>query len=210
MNANLTDITLVVDRSGSMQSIRDDAEGGVNAFIEDQAKEPGEAFLTLVQFDTEYEFLHKGVPISQVSKFSLVPRGSTALLDAVGRAINETGERLAKMNEPNRPGLVIFVVMTDGEENSSQEFTKAQIKKMVEHQQDAYGWHFTFLGADQDAFAEAGAMGIDADGAANFSKDKVAAAYRATGKKVSRMRNQVRVGESAVNAFTVEERDEMY
>ncbi len=210
MNANLIDITLVVDRSGSMQSIRDDAEGGVNAFITDQAKQPGDARLTLVQFDDEYEFLHKGTSISQVPNFTLVPRGSTALLDAVGRAINETGERLAKTNESDRPGLVIFVIITDGQENSSKEFSKDQIKTMVQHQQKTYGWHFTFLGADQDAFAEAGALGIDANGAASFAKDKVAAAYHATASKVSRMRKQVSGGELAENVFSVEEREQMF
>ena len=104
MKADLTDITLVVDRSGSMAQVREDAEGGVNTFITEQGKEPGEALLTLVQFDTEYEFLHKGVQIKQVPKYELVPRGMTALLDAVGKAINETGERLAKMPEGDRPG----------------------------------------------------------------------------------------------------------
>ena len=97
----------------------------------------------------------------------------TALLDAVGRAINETGERLAKMNEQDRPGLVIFVIMTDGLENSSREFTKSQVKEMIEEQQSKYNWHFTFLGADQDAFAEAGGLGIAAAGAAQFSKGNV-------------------------------------
>lgn len=209
MKADLTDITLVIDRSGSMQDIRSDAEGGVNAFIENQAKEPGEALLTLVQFDTEYEFLYKGVLISQVSKYSLVPRGATALLDAVGRAINETGQRLSTMAEQDRPSLVIFVVMTDGLENSSQEFSKARIKEMIQHQQETYGWHFTFLGADQDAFAEASELGIVAAGAANFSKQNVAAAYGATAAKVTRMRKQRRDGEEVVNEFTMQERKEM-
>ena len=104
MKSDLTDITLVVDRSGSMEQVREDAEGGVNSFIAQQAKEPGEALLTLVQFDTEYEFLHQGVPITEVPRYELVPRGMTALLDAVGRAINETGERLTKMEEQDRPG----------------------------------------------------------------------------------------------------------
>jgi hypothetical protein len=95
MRTDLTDITMVIDRSGSMESIRTDAEGGINTFIDSQKTEPGEALLTLVQFDTEYEFVHKGAAIGSVPKFTLVPRGSTALLDAVGRAINETGARLA-------------------------------------------------------------------------------------------------------------------
>ena len=209
MMANLTDITLVVDRSGSMEAVKDDAEGGVNTFIEEQCKEPGEALLTLVQFDTEYEFLHKGAPIQQVPKYELIPRGMTALLDAVGKAINETGERLAKIDVGDRPGLVIFVVMTDGQENSSKEFTKAQLKKMIERQQNEFNWHFTFLGANQDAFTEAGGMGIHAAGVANYAMDKVAAAYLATGSKVSRMRAQHRAGETVKNDFTDEERKEM-
>ncbi len=209
MRNDLTDITLVVDRSGSMREIQSDAEGGVNAFIEKQAAEPGEALLTLLQFDTEYEFVHKGVPIGQVPKYELAPRGMTALLDAVGRAINETGERLAKMPEPDRPGLVIFVIMTDGLENSSREFTKSQIKEMIQEQQSKYNWHFTFLGADQDAFAEARVIGIDGVYAAQYSKEKVASAYRGTSSKVSRMRRQAMDGATVLNEFTDQERKEM-
>lgn len=209
MRTDLTDITLVVDRSGSMQQIRSDAEGGVNAFLQGQAKEPGEALLTLVQFDTEYEFVHRGVPIQQAPHYKLVPRGRTALLDAVGRAINETGERLAKMPEQDRPGLVVFVVMTDGLENSSREFSKAQVKEMIERQQRQYNWHFTFLGANQDAFAEAGGMGIRAAGVAQYDAAKVAAAWSGTGSKVARMRAQHRAGETVQNEYTDEERRRM-
>jgi Mg-chelatase subunit ChlD len=209
MRRDLADITLVVDRSGSMGSIRDDAEGGVNAFIADQAKEPTQALLTLVQFDTEYEFVHNGLPIEQVPKYELNPRGSTALLDAVGRAISETGQRLARMPEADRPGLVIFVVMTDGHENSSKEFTKAQIKELIERQQNQYQWHFTFLGANQDAFAEAGGMGIHAAGVANYSKDKVRQANKVTSDKVARMRSQFSSDQLVSNEFTEEERRQM-
>src|SRR5208283_1990055 len=186
MRSDLTDITLVIDRSGSMEEIREDAEGGVNAFIREQAKQPGEALLTLVQFDTEYDFIHKGVPVKQVPAYELVPRGNTALLDAVGRAINETGERLAKMAESDRPGLVIFVITTDGQENSSKEFSKAQIKEMVERQQSQYKWQFTFLGANQDAFAEAGGIVIGYYGTARHAPDKVGAAWKGTSAKVAR------------------------
>ncbi len=209
MRNDLTDITLVVDRSGSMASIRSDAEGGVNEFIRGQAEELGEAVLTLVQFDTEYDFVHRGVPVGDVPQFKLRPRGATALLDAVGRAINETGSRLAKLPEADRPGLVIFVVTTDGLENSSVEFTKAQIKQMIEHQQNAYNWQFTFLGANQDAFAEAGAMGMDRGGAANYAPDKVRYAYAATGSKVARMRKARAAGTTVSNDFTEEEREAM-
>ena len=131
-----------------------------------------------MQFDTEYEFLYKGVPISQVPKYNLMPRGGNDLLDAVGRAINETAERLSKMAEQERPGKVVFVVMTDGLENSSKEFSKAKIKDMIEPQQDTYTWHFSFFGHNQDAFAEADGIGIQAAGVATYKTDKVAGSYR--------------------------------
>lgn len=209
MRADLTDITLVVDRSGSMESIREDAEGGINALVREQAKEPGEALLTLVQFDTEYEFVHEGVPLQEVPEYHLAPRGATALLDAVGQAINATGERLAKMAEADRPGLVIFVVATDGLENSSQEFSKPQIKKMIERQQNEYSWQFTFLGANQDAFDEARQLGVHSAGVANFAMDNVDRAYGGTSDKLARMRKQSRDGDTVRNEFTEEERKQM-
>lgn len=209
MRKDFTDIMLVVDRSGSMEAIRQDAMGGVNRFILDQAEKPGEAVLTLVQFDTEYEFVHRAKPIKGVPEYVLTPRGGTALLDAVGRAINETGERLAAMPEANRPGLVVFVVMTDGEENSSREFRKSQIKEKISHQQDKYGWQFVFLGANQDAFAEAGAMGMQAQAAANFTPGKVLHAMAAASASVGRMRAQSIASEAIENAFTDSERKSM-
>ena len=209
MRTDLTDITMVIDRSGSMQSIRTDAEGGINSFIEQQKQEPGETLLTLVQFDTEYEFVHSGVPVKQIPAFTLVPRGSTALLDAVGRAINETGARLAAMAESQRPALVVFVIVTDGAENSSREFTRDQIRTMVEHQQSAYKWQFTFLAANQDAFAEGASMGIAQDGIAAYSMGKVRGSWDAASKKMSRMRKAAGEGAAVDNKFTDEERGEM-
>ncbi len=209
MRKDLADITLVVDRSGSMQSIYNDAQGGINAFIAQQAELPGEAFISLVQFDTKYEFVAKGIPASEFPEYKLVPRGGTALLDAVGRAINETGQRLSRMNEQDRPGLVAIVVMTDGEENSSREFTRAEIKNMIEHQQTQYNWQFTFLGADQDAFAEAASMGVARAGAANFAKHKVMTAYQHTGSKFARMRQCASRGETIDNAYTEAELNDM-
>jgi Mg-chelatase subunit ChlD len=209
---DFTDITLVVDRSGSMSTIKEDAQGGVNSFIADQAKEPGDSVFTLVQFDTEYELIHKGVPTGDVPKYELHPRGMTALLDAVGKAINETGERLAAINEEQRPELVVFVVMTDGLENSSMEFTKPQIKEMISRQQDEYNWHFTFLGANQDAFAEGREIGVKTAGIANFNVMHVNKAMGATSDKVKRMRAAVRggaSGQSVSNDFTDEEREGM-
>lgn len=209
MNNHLTDLTLVVDRSGSMEAIREDAEGGVNAFLRQQAEQPDEALVTLVQFDTEYELLERGTPVGQVQPYQLVPRGHTALLDAVGRAINETGSRLSSMPEADRPGLVVFVIVTDGAENSSCEFTLEQVRKMIDEQTRKYNWKFTFLGANPDAFAEAEKMGIDTRGAAMFAADKVALAYAMTSKKLSRMRREAKAGTAVNNSYTEGERDAM-
>jgi len=209
MRNDLTDITMIVDRSGSMASIKSDAEGGINTFVELQKQEPGEALLTLVQFDTHYEFVHSGIPIKQVPAFTLVPRGGTALLDAVGRAINETGARLAATDESQRPGLVVVVIVTDGEENSSREFRREQVRAMIEHQQAVYKWQFTFLAANQDAFAEGASLGIAAGGISNFSPDKIASAHMGTAQQVARMRRSASAGEAIDNKFTDEERRSM-
>ena len=177
MRSDLTDITLVVDRSGSMEEVRTDAEACVNLFIAEQAKKSGEALLTLMQFDNECELVHNGVPVSQVPAYKLVPGGMTALLDATGRAINETGERLSNLNEQDRPGLVIFVVMTAGLDNASKDFSKGRIQKMIQHQTDVYSWRFEFLGANQDAFAEAGGMGIRTAAVADPAMSEVTAPF---------------------------------
>ncbi len=189
MDPNFTHITLVVDRSGSMEAIREEAQGGVNSFIRQQAEEPGRAELSLVQFDTEYELVYDSVPVGKVPKYVLQPRGMTALLDAMGRAMNATGQRLAAMPEHERPGLVVFVVMTDGMENASREFNREQIRQMTEHQRTKYNWRFIFLGANQDAFAEAESLGMPQTSAGNYSPDKIFAAYTSASKRLARMRN---------------------
>lgn len=209
MRNDLTDITVVMDRSGSMADTKGDAEKGLNFFVSEQKKQPGDARFTLVQFDTEYEFVHRAIPILEVPPLTLMPRGSTALLDAVGRAITETGERLKAVPETERPGLVVFVIVTDGQENASREFTRVQIKSMVEHQQAAYQWQFMFLGANQDAFAEAGSLGIAAGGTANVAVARMDSAYGASASNTSRMRRQARAGKAVSNRYTQKEQDDM-
>ena len=131
------------------------------------------------------------------------------MLDAVGQAIQQTGERLASMPEPERPGLVIVVVMTDGLENSSCEFTKAQVKSLIQHQQEVYDWQFTFLGANQDAFEEARSLGMPSSAAANYAPSKMRETYQAAAGKVARMRMEKRAGRMVKNEFTEEERRDM-
>lgn len=209
MRQDLTDITVVMDRSGSMASCRSDAEGGLNEFIEKQKAEPSAAVFSLVQFDTEYEFVHRAVPLTDVGKCTLEPRGNTALLDAIGKAIVETGERLKAMPEDQRPGLVVFVIITDGQENSSTEYKKPQIKEMIERQQATYKWQFTYLGANQDAFAEARGMGISAAGSAGYTPRTSKQAYQAASSNVARMRHANFAGAPVSNTYTDEERKQM-
>ncbi|MCK5316304.1 MAG: hypothetical protein KAJ55_00240 [Anaerolineales bacterium] len=192
-----------------MSSRKNEAEGGINAFINEQKDGDGEALLTLAQFDTDYDVIHSGVPIGDVPEYELVPRGCTALLDAVGRSLVDTKTRIKAMAKPDRPGLVVFVIVTDGMENSSQEYTKAQIKELVEKQQDKKGWKFIFLGANQDAFAEAGAMGISAVGTASVSQDAYGAVYDTVSSSVGRMRSASFLGDPVTLNFTDEERKKM-
>ena len=209
MRNDLTDVTLVVDRSGSMEEIRSDAQGGINAFVADQAKLPGECRITLVQFDDKYEVVHSGILASQWPEYHLSPRGSTALLDAVGRAIIETGNRISAMPESQRPGLVICVISTDGMENASQEFTREKVREMISHQQTVYNWHFTFLAANQDAFTQAGYLGLSDDEAVVIGIGKVRAAGKVLSNKVERMRGERSAGRAVDNRWSADERKEI-
>lgn len=206
MNKDKTDITVILDRSGSMQSMKVEAEGGLNEFVRKQTELPGEAVYTLCQFDTEYEFVHRAIPVADVPKFLLVPRGMTALLDAVGRCIVETGERLSQISEEDRPGLVVFVIVSDGMENSSREYTKQKVLQMIEHQQKSYGWQFTFLGANQDAFAEAGGLGVVRGDALQYETKTAGFAFTAASDKLGRMREQAGAGKAVKSDYTEEER----
>lgn len=209
MKADYSDVTVVLDRSRSMMACKYDAEKGINSFIEEQKKQAGTCSFTMVHFDDQYDFVWKGVDIQSVGKYTLVPRGSTALLDAIGKAIAETGERLAAMNEADRPSLVVFVIVTDGEENSSKEFNTRQIKEMIEHQQTKYGWQFTFLGANQDAFTQGAAMGIKSSNVASYAVANANMAFVAASSNVTRMRGATARGTKAQNGYTSEEREAM-
>lgn len=158
MKQGLSELVCILDRSGSMYRLTSDTINGYNALIEEQKKEEGEAFITTVLFDDKYDIIRDHVPLAEVEPLTdkeYHARGSTALLDAVGRTINEVGARLAATPEDERPEHVIFAITTDGMENSSHEFTRDQIKDMIAHQTDKYSWKFLFLGAGIDAYQEA-------------------------------------------------------
>jgi hypothetical protein len=190
-DSKLTLIAALLDRSGSMQSIKSDSEGGFNALIADQRTEPGDARVTLAQFDTEYEVVYANRPIADVGPLDLQPRGATALLDSVGRLITETGTELSALPEQERPGKVIVVVVTDGLENSSVEWSIKDVNKAIKRQQDEYSWEFIFLGANMDAVAVGQQMGFAADRSMTYAPSAagVASTYSANSRLISRMRS---------------------
>jgi uncharacterized protein YegL len=175
MNENLTEIVAILDRSGSMEHLTNDTIGGYNNFIKEQKAIPGDATLTTVLFDDQYDLLHDRIDIKKVKNITIkeyFARGSTALLDAMGKTINDIGLKLHNTAEEDRPGKVIVFIITDGEENSSVEFTNKKIKEMVELQKNTYNWEFIFLGANIDAFSTASLMGISGDRAFDYVADK--------------------------------------
>jgi uncharacterized protein YegL len=164
MNQDLTEIVFILDRSGSMSGLENDTIGGFNGFVKNQAA-LGQTNLTTVLFDDRYEILHNGIDAAGVAITGeeYFTRGNTALLDAVGKTINDVGKRLSKTPEALRPGKVIFVITTDGLENASRTFSYGEVKKMITHQTENYKWEFIFMGANIDAVAEGGKLGICAE-----------------------------------------------
>lgn len=172
-DANKTHIAVILDRSGSMQSIKGDMLGGLLAFIADQLKQPGECTLDLFQFDEQYEVVFEGVPLRDVPPIVLTPRGSTALLDATFKSITRIGERLGKLPEADRPAAVIVIIITDGFENASREVSRQQVKSAIERQTNQYRWQFVYLGADPTTFAEAASLGISAQSSSKYQANSV-------------------------------------
>ena len=193
MNPHLTEIAYILDRSGSMQPMQEPAVAAFNDFIKTQLDVPGDARLTLIQFDDAYE-----VPVTaksiqdvpQLTAATYTPRGSTALLDAIGRTIKETDRRITALPEGDKPGKVILAIFTDGEENASREYSAKHISDLIRLYRDQKGWEFLFLAANQDAIATAGAMHMDASLSSNvsFSMKGVKSTGGAMSRKVRAMR----------------------
>jgi hypothetical protein len=184
-------IAVLLDRSGSMESIKSDTEGGFNSFIADQRKEPGEARVTLAQFDTEYEVVYSDRPIADVGRLELQPRGMTALCDSLGRLITDVGAQLQATPEAERPGKVIVFVMTDGLENSSREWTHEAVSKVIKRQERDYSWEFIFLGANMDAVAVGQQLGFAADRSLTYATTAggVSSSWASNSRLVGRMRS---------------------
>ena len=167
----VTEIVCIIDKSGSMHSIKNDAIGGFNTFIGEQKKLEGKANVSLVLFNTEYSPVYYNKPLNDVealNESTFKPVGGTALLDAIGRTLNEL---MTKEGSEIAPDKYLVVILTDGEENSSREYTNEAIKKIIEDLRAKGNWEFVYLGANQDAFRVAGGMGISVSNSMNFIAD---------------------------------------
>lgn len=174
MKTNLTELVFILDRSGSMSGLEADTIGGFNALLKKQQEGPGEAFVTTVLFDNNYELLHDRINIKgirPITEKEYYVGGSTALLDAIGKTIHKIGNVQRNTSDELRADKVMFVITTDGQENASCEYTYQKVREMVEWQKTRYGWEFIFLGANIDAVGTAAGLGISADRAANFHAD---------------------------------------
>ena len=193
MRENLTEIVFIIDRSGSMNGLESDTIGGFNSMIAKQQKEEGEAIISTVLFDDKTDVIHDRVPIRDVKNLTEEDyrvRGCTALLDAVGGAIDHIGKIHKYAREEDRPAKTLFVITTDGLENASRYYSFKDIKRMIERQKEKYSWEFLFLGANIDAIKVAANMGIGKDRAANYNCDETGTTlnYRVLEKAVTRVR----------------------
>lgn len=189
----MTEIAFILDRSGSMESLWRTAIDSFNEFLGQQKAVGPAARFTLVLFDDEYEVPVRSIPLCEVTELTdetYVPRGTTALLDAIGRTIDELGSRLAALPPEKRPDQVVVAILTDGLENASQRFTLADVSAKISHQREKYRWQFFFLGANQDAIASAASLSIDADDSATYiaGVDGIFAGSRSISRKLSAIR----------------------
>lgn len=199
-NTDLTLIAALLDRSGSMQGCKRATETGFDELINKQRTEPGKAVVTLSMFDDVYENVYANVPIAEVDKLELEPRNMTAMLDATGRFITEIGEQLAAQPEDERPGTVICLIMTDGYENASKQWTWAAVEELITHQREKYNWQFIFLGANIDAEVVGARMGVPRASSMTYDVQLTGVALESTARAMSGVRAGVPLG------FSPEER----
>jgi len=197
---NRTDISMLLDRSGSMHAIKDDTIGGFDAFIAEQRKAAGHCTVSLAQFDDHYEEVYTGKNLADVPSLVLQPRGMTAMLDAIGHLVRTTGERLAALPEDQRPGTVIVGILTDGMENANTEFTHPAIKALITERTEKFDWTFLYMGANQDAIEEGAKLGVAARQSMTYAAANVGSAFASTAVNVSAMRGAVANGASPAAA----------
>ena len=193
MNKDLTELVFILDRSGSMAGLEGDTIGGFNAMLEKQKKEPGTALLSAVLFSDRSEVIYDRTDIRKVEPMTdrqYCVGGCTALLDAIGEAARHIANVHKYAREEDRPGKTIFVITTDGMENASRRFTYDEVRKMVEHEREKYGWEFLFLGANMDAISAARRFGIRSDRAVRYECDSAGTAlnFAVVGQTIAKAR----------------------
>ena len=198
MKKNLTELVFILDRSGSMAGLESDTIGGFNAMVEKQKREPGEALVTTVLFDSTWEILHDRLPLEKVPPMTAKDYsvgGCTALLDAVGGTVRHIARIHKYARREDVPDRTLVVITTDGLENASRTYTYGRVQKMIRHEQEKYGWEFLFLGANIDAAAEAARFGIGADRAADYHCDSEGTAlnYEVLGDAIRQVRSGARL-----------------
>ena len=203
MKKGLTELVMILDRSGSMSGLEADTIGGFNGMIEKQKKEDGEAYVSVILFDDQSEVIYDRVDISKVEPMTdkqYYVRGCTALLDAVGDAIHHIGNIHKYAREEDVPEKTIFIITTDGMENASRRYNYNKVRRMIERQKEKYNWEFIFLGANIDAAAEAAKIGIGASRAARYECDSAGTAlnYSVVGDTVAKLRKCATMEMSAV------------
>lgn len=197
-DTNYTAMLLIIDRSGSMENIRDDMVGGLNTILVEQKKLPGFLTIDIVQFDNVIETVCEMANPEDVT-ITLEPRGGTALHDAIGFGVNNFSQRIAALPEHATPHAIQVIVVTDGEENSSTEYSASQIRKLITNKQKDAAWDFVFLGANQDAVSTGGNLGFSRDSSMTFSPSgpEVSMASASTSRYVSDRRAGRRTGFSS-------------
>jgi len=207
MKNNYTDITMILDESGSMGHLREDVLGSFKTFIEEQSKVEGECMFTMVKFSNDLR-IETVKDIKEVGDLSYFPSGGTALLDAIGESIQLAGKRFKEMKEEDRPEKVIFVILTDGEENSSKEFTREKIFEMISEQESKYNWKFIYLGANQDAIAVGAQYNINQASSMTFNANSrsYGKAFSVVTSHVSAYRNS---GDDMDLMFSLNDREDV-
>ena len=201
MKKNLTELVFILDRSGSMSGLEKDTIGGFNSMLKKQKDEEGEAIVTTVLFDNKYELLHDRINIKGISPITdkeYFVRGTTALLDAVGRTIEKIENAQKHTLEEERASKVLFVITTDGMENSSKRYSYEKIRRMIKDKKKEFGWEFIFLGANIDAVSAAESIGISRDRATNYNSDSKGTKlnYEVISKTISSLRENASISDN--------------
>lgn len=205
-----TDIIVLLDRSGSMSTIRSDTIGGFNDFLRTQQEQAPNATLTLAQFNEGLGYTVFRTPVGAVSPLTestYKTEGYTALVDAQARTIVKLGEEFAKLPDDKKPERVIFFTITDGEENSSREYTIEALRSMIKEQQEKWKWDFVYMGADHDVYAQSGSMGISATNAGIYNKSDIRSGLQVNSMKIARAAGPG--GQSVSMAYTDDEKAAM-